>query len=246
MYNDRWLTTIVTTSRLRQNGQHFADDILKSNFLYENCYILLHNSLKLVPKAPVDKPLSGPMMNQLTNAYMGPQTNLTVQSTIIKDLWVTLLQGENRSLVWFTFIFDRSSQLLKLYIKAKAVQSIANVWLWKPSISIKWVVLLWDRLSLVPKKHTYYLYYHTVQCGMTGVWSWFLVICDSIGYYLMLQIHIIGIEMCCRNLSAVFTAMFAQWNAIVYLRFTYSHSEWMHGAYQETFMWCVLFCSGWG
>ena len=66
------------TLRPRQNGHHFADDIFKCIFLNENIWILIKISLKIVPKALVnkipaliqimawhrsgDKPLSEPVM----------------------------------------------------------------------------------------------------------------------------------------------------------------------------------------
>ena len=74
----------VTTLRPKQNGRHFADDILKCIFLNENVWIL---SLKFVPKGlinnnpalvqvmtwrrPGDKPLSEAMMVRLpTHIYV--------------------------------------------------------------------------------------------------------------------------------------------------------------------------------
>ena len=71
---------VLNTLRLRQNGHHFLDDILKLIFLNENIWISLKISLKLVPKLwinipalvqimawhqPGDKPLSEPMMFNL-------------------------------------------------------------------------------------------------------------------------------------------------------------------------------------
>ena len=43
------------TLRPRQNGRHFADDILKCIFLNENVWIRIEISLKFVPKGPIDK-----------------------------------------------------------------------------------------------------------------------------------------------------------------------------------------------
>ena len=67
--------------RPRQNGRHFADDILKFIFLNENVSIAIQISLQFVPKGPInnilalvqimawrrpgDKPLSEPMMVSL-------------------------------------------------------------------------------------------------------------------------------------------------------------------------------------
>ena len=71
----------VNTLRPRQNGRHFADDILKCIFLNENVWIPTEISLKFVPKGPInnipalvqmmawrrsgDKPLSEPVMVRL-------------------------------------------------------------------------------------------------------------------------------------------------------------------------------------
>ena len=81
------------TLRPRQNGRHFADDVLKCIFLNEKVSIPIGISLKFVPKGPIDnipalvqimvwrrpgdKPLSEPMMVRLpTHLYRcvtGPQ-----------------------------------------------------------------------------------------------------------------------------------------------------------------------------
>ena len=69
------------TWRPRQNGRHFADNVVKCIFLNENVWISLKISLKFVPKGPInnipllvqimawrrpgDKPLSEPMMVSL-------------------------------------------------------------------------------------------------------------------------------------------------------------------------------------
>ena len=37
-----------------QNGRHFADDILRCIFVNENVCVLIENSLKFVPKDPID------------------------------------------------------------------------------------------------------------------------------------------------------------------------------------------------
>ena len=89
--NQSWLSLLthvctirsqcVNTSRPRQNGRHFPDDIFKYIFLNENVWISLKVSLKFVPKIPInnisvlvqimvwrrpgDKPLSESMMVSL-------------------------------------------------------------------------------------------------------------------------------------------------------------------------------------
>ena len=45
---------LINTLRPRQNGRHFADDILKRIFLNENVWIPIEISLKFVPKGPID------------------------------------------------------------------------------------------------------------------------------------------------------------------------------------------------
>ena len=44
----------LNTFRMRQNGCHFATDIIKSVFLYKNCCILIIISLKFVAKRQYD------------------------------------------------------------------------------------------------------------------------------------------------------------------------------------------------
>ena len=72
---------IINTLRPRRNGQHFADDIFKRIFVYENVWISIKISLEFVPKGPINniptlvqimtwrrpgaKPLSEPMMVSL-------------------------------------------------------------------------------------------------------------------------------------------------------------------------------------
>ena len=71
----------INTLRPRQNGRHFADDILKCIFLNENVWISIKISLKHIPTDPInnisalvpimacrrpgDKPLSEPMIVSL-------------------------------------------------------------------------------------------------------------------------------------------------------------------------------------
>ena len=77
MVGTGWLSTLS----LRQNGRHFADDIFKCIFLYENVWSSIWISGKFVPKGPInnipalvqimawcrpcDKPLSEPFMVRL-------------------------------------------------------------------------------------------------------------------------------------------------------------------------------------
>ena len=86
----------LNTLRPRQNGRHFADDIFKSIFLNENVWIPITISLKFVPKGPInnipalvqimawrrpgDKPLSDPMM-----------INLTTHKCVTRPQWINML-----------------------------------------------------------------------------------------------------------------------------------------------------------
>ena len=72
--------SIFNTLRPRQNGWYFPDDIFKYIFLYENVWIPIKNSMKFVPKGPINnipavqviawrrqgnKPLSEPVVVRL-------------------------------------------------------------------------------------------------------------------------------------------------------------------------------------
>ena len=46
--------SLLNTLRPRQNGRHFADDILKCIFVNENVWIQIEISLKFIPKGPID------------------------------------------------------------------------------------------------------------------------------------------------------------------------------------------------
>ena len=89
---------IVNTLRPRHNGCHFADDIFKCIFFYENVWIPNKISLNFVPKGPInyipalvqivawrrsgDKPLSEPMMVRLS-------THICVTQWVEKLLVIT-------------------------------------------------------------------------------------------------------------------------------------------------------------
>ena len=74
----RCILSNINSLRPRQNGSHFADDVLKRIFMNENVWISLKTSLKFAPKVPINNipalvlagatPLSGPVMvNILTH-----------------------------------------------------------------------------------------------------------------------------------------------------------------------------------
>ena len=88
----------INSLRLRQNGRHFADDILNCISLIENIWILIKISLKFVPRGqinnipalvrimawrrPGNKPLSEPMMD-----------SLLTHICIFRPQWVNLGMG---------------------------------------------------------------------------------------------------------------------------------------------------------
>ena len=51
------LSTLISLTHLdpKQNGRHFADDIFKCIFLYEDCFIAIQISLKFVPRDLINK-----------------------------------------------------------------------------------------------------------------------------------------------------------------------------------------------
>ena len=81
-----WFPALLNTLRLRQNGRHFADNLLRCIFLGRNIWIWIKISLKFVPKGPINdfpalvqtlawhqignKPLSEPMLIWFTDAYV--------------------------------------------------------------------------------------------------------------------------------------------------------------------------------
>ena len=99
----RGFTAGINTLRLRQNGRHFADDIFKWIFLNENMWILIHISLKFVPKGQIsnipamvqimvwrrsgDKPLSEPMMvSLLMHIYASLSLNVLISRAPYHDM----------------------------------------------------------------------------------------------------------------------------------------------------------------
>ena len=92
---------IMNTLRLRQNGRHFPNHILKCILLNENVSISITISLKFVPKGPInnipalvqimtwrrpgDKPLSKPLL-----------VTLLMQICITRSQWVNQCRVHNR------------------------------------------------------------------------------------------------------------------------------------------------------
>ena len=103
----------LNSLRLRQNGCHFPDDILKCIFLDENVWISIKISFKFVPNGPInnisalveimawrwpgEKPLSEPMMVSLLMhiCVVRPQwvngVKSPVASMLFTDLDITLM-----------------------------------------------------------------------------------------------------------------------------------------------------------
>ena len=94
--------TVIYQSEAWTNGRHFADGIVKSIFLYQNCYILIIKGpnnykpaliQKMVWHNKGDKPSSETMMAKFTVAYMRHSESLTssLRGDIMHTpiLWVT-------------------------------------------------------------------------------------------------------------------------------------------------------------
>ena len=102
-----WFNTL----KPRQNGRHFADNILKCIFLNENLSISIQVSLKFVPRCPIhnfpalvqimawrrpgNKPLSEPMViSLLTNIYASLSLNgLNFKIVVLWKIWLYFYVG---------------------------------------------------------------------------------------------------------------------------------------------------------
>ena len=112
LFRPQWLNTL----RPRQNGLHFPDDIFKYIFLFENAWIWIKISPRVVPKVRInnipalvqimawrrigDKPLSEPMMvNLLTHICV------TMPQWVDSDFLIQSVQGAHSTLparlLWF-------------------------------------------------------------------------------------------------------------------------------------------------
>ena len=140
------LPVSLNTLRPRQNGRHFADDIFKRIFLYENILIPIKISLKFVPKGPTnnipalvpimawrrpgDKPLSKLMM-----------VNSTTHICVTRPQWVNSL---------FTFARDLSSINIPLQCKCRKIHAVYNVF-----ASCMAIDCVYARLSTPTHAHTH-------------------------------------------------------------------------------------------
>ena len=113
----------LNTLRPRQNGRHFADDIFKCIFWNENVWIPIKNSLKFVPKSPInnisaqiqimawrrtgDKPWSEPMM-----------VSLLTHICVTRLQWVKFTQ--NHVITW--------EQSNKMFMIIKVLSHNVDVW----------------------------------------------------------------------------------------------------------------------
>ena len=95
----------IKTLRLKQNGHHFADNILNNeiNFLvlYGNCSVWSQISLKFAPKDLInDKPLFEMMMTLFTDAYIcvtrpsWVNTQKASKTSLSDDEWIPLTKGQ--------------------------------------------------------------------------------------------------------------------------------------------------------
>ena len=105
----------INTLKPRQNGRHFADDIFKCILLNENIWITINNSLKFVPKGPInnipplvqimawrrpgDKPLFEPMMvSLLTHICVNRPNELIRSLQLSSKLWYLNMSFRGRAL----------------------------------------------------------------------------------------------------------------------------------------------------
>ena len=102
------LIWLLNTLRPRQNGRRFTDDVFKCILLNESVWILLKNSLKFVPKVPInnipalvqilawrrsgDKPLSEPMMVSLLTHICVTRPQWVNSPNVVKNLPETPFQ----------------------------------------------------------------------------------------------------------------------------------------------------------
>ena len=126
--------TPINSLRLRQNGRYLADDTFKRILLNENVRIWIKNSLKFVPKGPInnipalvqimawcrpgDKPLSEPMMvSSPTHICVTRPQWVTVHTSPYESLSGTLTVGRHQipSYVnqWFNMYHVISFLLMK-------------------------------------------------------------------------------------------------------------------------------------
>ena len=131
---------IFNTLRPKQNGRHFADDILKCILLNENGCIPNNISLKFVPKGtinnntalvqvmawrhPGDKPLSEPMIVRLLThiCVTRPQW---VKNNVCKRL-IACLEHIVLSLVWISKIVFHSNAVHKITDNIKRFRDKRN------------------------------------------------------------------------------------------------------------------------
>ena len=125
---------LINTLRSRQNGCHFADDILTYIFLNENVWIPIEISLKFVPKDPINnitalvqimawhrpghKPLSEPVM-----------VNLLTHICVTRPQWVNLIGRMCLEITFFKWLPHLPRPIeLNLDVWEIQVQLILVVW----------------------------------------------------------------------------------------------------------------------
>ena len=104
-----WFSTL----RLRQNGRHFPDDILKFIFLDENIWISINISLKVVLYGPINNipalvqimawcrsgamPLPEPVMVSLLTQWVNSRGSVTKKILFHVHIWHETLSNINSS-----------------------------------------------------------------------------------------------------------------------------------------------------
>ena len=109
------LDIVLNILRPRQKRRHFADDIFKCNFLNENVWVPIKNSLKFVPQGPInnipalvpimalrrrgDKPFSEPMMTHFNDAYMRHSASMSsqhIRNSVLTLCHIRLIARKNK------------------------------------------------------------------------------------------------------------------------------------------------------
>ena len=128
----------VNTLRPKQNGRHFADDILKCIFVNENVWIPIKISLKFVPKGPInniwalvqikawrrpgDKPLSEPMMISLPTHICVTRPQWVKRPGLVFQSWdqypCSWFRWETKNASAKTFLLQSYKTPLTIYSKA--------------------------------------------------------------------------------------------------------------------------------
>ena len=123
VYNP-WTLSFFNSSPLGQNGRHFADDIFNCIFVNEKFRILIKNSLKFVPRRPID---NNPALVQIMACRLFGADSLT-HICGIRGRWVKSNHWNNRKFDSRRLRTPFSSRLNARRQTVWAIQDINNTW----------------------------------------------------------------------------------------------------------------------